>query len=126
MTIKKILLINLAFLSCTVPCAVIFQNWCILRSEKAHANTRSALDTSWPGWRRSVLRYEATRAPDQHYSTETLQEASEAFLRDVLERDHVRTVHWSAVRLICETMKMTVFYAQQEQNRDDEQKRRAP
>lgn len=103
--------------------SVIFQNMSMFRaSGDALAANVDPIDMSWPAWRASVLRYEGTRARDEGYSTKTHQDASEAFLEGIRDRHHSRTVHWSAVRLICETMKMTVFYVQQEQNREQSQR----
>ncbi len=68
------------------------------------------VDLSWSGWGLALRAYSEERALDRPYTRETLTEAFNLFVRAVDEKDHDNTVHWTAVRLVCETMKITRRY----------------
>lgn len=105
----------------------LWQNYTIVsRENQALAGGSPTPDMSWRGYKRAVIKYERSRAPDYHYSTESHQNAAWTFLHVMAKNHHPRTVHWAAVRLITETMKLTLYYEQQEKNRDAQHNAPAP
>lgn len=61
-------------------------------------------DFSWKGWGKEILKYEASRKPDQHYGEASLREAIFLYIETRVRADHPRTHHWATVRLINEIM----------------------
>lgn len=78
-------------------------------------------DLSRSGWLQSLALYRESRAPQDEYSIESHIEAGSLFRESINENMDKRTIHWAGVRLVWETIQMTIMYVTSDHERKGKQ-----